>query len=654
VVLFLSDLSPEHNLAQLEVPSELLILPLFDTVVFPLTVVPMAVAQPRSVQLVDAAIAGQQLVGLLAIAEGRGRPPQPGPDDCYRVGTASLAHRLLRLPDGTLRVAVEGLARVVVEEFVAVEPFLRARVRLLPDEPGRDEATRELAQVVAEQSRRLAALLPNFSAETQAQIGQEDDPSRLAFLVAGALPHLPLAERQAILELPSAVARLERLHALLSRDLAALQSWAVAAPLAGTAERVPARASISEPALRPAASPELLHAALDTLDTLTLPAVVREPLAAYLAGCVATDSPPPLCLFGAPGVGKTFLAHSLADALGRPLALHFADEHIELSPTAQAGRGNAVLVIEGGSHFEPAMLPRELRAYAELLELPGYSLAEKLRIGAEALLPRALLEHGLHEMALDTALLRALVEQYSDDAGLRGLERVIERLCRGIVLAQARGEDLRWAVGVGDLPRLLGEPPRRFDWPDGLVGAATFLSSHEGGTPQLVEAFLTPGAGEQIVVGVRSPRRAEKLVGMALAWLRGAAAEMGFEASALDRARLHVQLPNSDPGAGAAVACALVSALCGWPLRPRSALAAGISLRGQLVPVDRLAARLLAAERVGAEQVLLPLAQRAEAERVGASLGEHPRLIFVEHLPQLVGLALQAPAHLHGGGRPDG
>ncbi|MDW8328318.1 MAG: LON peptidase substrate-binding domain-containing protein, partial [Anaerolineales bacterium] len=116
---------------ELAIPETLAILPLRGVVVYPLTAVPLTVGQPRSIRLVDDAVVGQRVIGL--VASKNPELETPGPDDLWRVGTAAVVHRLFRAPDGTIRLLVQGLARFRLEEFVAQEPYLKARVSLIPE-----------------------------------------------------------------------------------------------------------------------------------------------------------------------------------------------------------------------------------------------------------------------------------------------------------------------------------------------------------------------------------------------------------------------------------------------------------------------------------------------------------------------------------------
>jgi ATP-dependent Lon protease len=215
---------PELGAAQTDIPQELAILPLFNVVVYPQTVIPLAVGQEQSIRLIDDAMVGQRIVGLVTLRSEDQRPAQITPEDFYQIGTAAVVHRLLRLPDNTLRVAIQGIERIQIEEIVATEPYFRARVRVLPDETADDIEIQALVRNLIGLATQILQLLPNPSEELQAQITNEDDPRRLAYLLAlTMLFRSTLAERQSVLELTSVREKLRRLIEILTRELDVLR-----------------------------------------------------------------------------------------------------------------------------------------------------------------------------------------------------------------------------------------------------------------------------------------------------------------------------------------------------------------------------------------------------------------------------------------------
>ncbi|MDQ2997175.1 MAG: endopeptidase La [Chloroflexota bacterium] len=200
------------------------ILPLFNVVIYPQTVVPLAVGQEQSIKLIDEAVLGERMIGLVTLKNEQERPDPITPADFYEIGSAALVHRLLRLPDNTLRVAVQGVARIQIEEIIQTEPYFRARVRVLEAAAGDDIEIQALMRNVITLAEQILQLLPNQSEELQSQIVNEDDPSRLAYLVAVSLLfRSSVAERQEILALNGVREKLARLAEILTRELSVLQ-----------------------------------------------------------------------------------------------------------------------------------------------------------------------------------------------------------------------------------------------------------------------------------------------------------------------------------------------------------------------------------------------------------------------------------------------
>src|SRR5574341_2612444 len=143
------------------IPEELPVLPLRGVVVYPLMVLPLTVGQPRSVRLIDEVVMADRLIGL--VASQNPELDEPTPEQVYQMGTVALVHRLIKAPDGTIRIIVQGLERIHIDEWTAEEPYLRARVSKMPDimpEEGDVEAEALMRNVV-DLFGRLVALVPH-------------------------------------------------------------------------------------------------------------------------------------------------------------------------------------------------------------------------------------------------------------------------------------------------------------------------------------------------------------------------------------------------------------------------------------------------------------------------------------------------------------
>ncbi|MBX6770340.1 MAG: endopeptidase La [Chloroflexi bacterium] len=202
----------------LTIPDALPVLPLGGgTVVFPLAVVPLVVGQPRSIRLIDDAMRQQRLVTL--VMQRNEEVESAGPEHLYRVGTVGLIHQLVRAPDGTLRLIVQGLQRVRLLDFVTTEPYLVARIQRAPEQAMPGVETEGLRRAVLDLFRRLVAVTDGLSEEVAAAAERFADPLQVVYLIASVAP-LPGPARQEILELDAVDAKLRRLIELLQHELA--------------------------------------------------------------------------------------------------------------------------------------------------------------------------------------------------------------------------------------------------------------------------------------------------------------------------------------------------------------------------------------------------------------------------------------------------
>ena len=202
---------------QLEFPAALPVLPLKDTVVFPQSMSPLAIGQERSVQLIDDVVAGDRLLALITTKDGS--VEAPGWDDIYEVGTIALVHKMIKVPDGTLRILVQGIERVHLDHRLDVDPYLVGEFSALPDvleeTPELEALTRNVQGLFA----RIIGLAPYLPEELQLAAANVDDPSALCHLVASTLRTIRTEERQEILEEVNVEQRLRTVSAILSREL---------------------------------------------------------------------------------------------------------------------------------------------------------------------------------------------------------------------------------------------------------------------------------------------------------------------------------------------------------------------------------------------------------------------------------------------------
>ena len=204
----------------IEIPDVIPILPLRGVVVYPLTAVPLSIGQPRSVQLVDEALASHLTIGLVASKDPELEEPMP--DDTYRMGTAATIHRLFKAPDGTIRLIVQGLERIRILEYVETEPYLKARVGVAPDTVEKTNELEALRRNIGEGFRQIVSLVPSIPDELMMITINVEEPRQLLYTVANYVRIDPV-DAQEILELDSVTAKSHRLMAILAKEIEVLE-----------------------------------------------------------------------------------------------------------------------------------------------------------------------------------------------------------------------------------------------------------------------------------------------------------------------------------------------------------------------------------------------------------------------------------------------
>jgi len=200
----------------LSLPEVLAILPLRGMVIYPHTAVPITIGQPRSVRLIDEVMGTDRIIGLVTSHDPENE--EPGPEEIYEVGTAAEVHRLFRSPDGTIRLLVQGLARIRVEEYVTTKPYLKARVSPAYETYEDDIEVEALMRNVTSQFSRLAELVPSIPGELLAAALSVEDPLQLVYAIATYV-RMELEDGQKLLELDSVTEKLRLMMNLLANEL---------------------------------------------------------------------------------------------------------------------------------------------------------------------------------------------------------------------------------------------------------------------------------------------------------------------------------------------------------------------------------------------------------------------------------------------------
>ena len=215
-----NEANPSHTSSTTKYPEILPILPLRGVVVYPQTAVPLTVGQPRSIKLVDDVVGGDKLVGL--VASTNPDMESPGPNDLYKVGTIAIVHRLLRAPDGTIRLLVQGMDRFRLGEFVSEEPYLKAHIELAPEVIEEGLEIDALARNARDQFQQITQMIPSFPEELAGSITSVEDPLQTAYTIAN-FQRMDIKDSQEILEINSVAEKLKKLIGLLVREAEVLQ-----------------------------------------------------------------------------------------------------------------------------------------------------------------------------------------------------------------------------------------------------------------------------------------------------------------------------------------------------------------------------------------------------------------------------------------------
>lgn len=287
----------------------------------------------------------------------------------------------------------------------------------------------------------------------------------------------------------------------------------------------------------------------------------------------------------------------------------------------------------------------------EVVQFSGYAEAEKLDIATRFLLPRQLRGHGLtspYPKVEREALVR-IIRDYTNESGVRGLEREVARLCRKLARLQLEQGATATSAPVTNaaVAALLGPPRFRHDAADGepQIGTATGLVwSETGGEIIFVEATRMSGSGQLILTGSLGGVLKESAQ-IALSFIRGNAAALGVPADFFHGYDIHIHIPaggiaKDGPSAGLTIAVALVSLLSGVSTRADVALSGELSLIGRVLPVNGIREKVLAALRGGARSVVLPAANEADVEALRESIGEIPSVVLVRRVEDALSVAL--------------
>jgi ATP-dependent Lon protease len=298
-------------------------------------------------------------------------------------------------------------------------------------------------------------------------------------------------------------------------------------------------------------------------------------------------------------------------------------------------------------------MPRPLLDRMEIIRISGYTEDEKVNIAKKHLIPKIIKEHGLSEgewTITDTAI-RGVIQHYTRESGVRNLERELAKLARKAITEVLKKKAVKVKVSVNNLKKYAGV--ERFDYniidKDDCVGVTTGLAYTETGGDLLpIEAVLIPGGSGKITLTGQLGEVMQESANAAWSFVRSRGYEFGIKKSSFLKQDIHIHvpegaIPKDGPSAGAAMCTTIVSSLTGIPVRKDIAMTGEVTLRGKVTPIGGLKEKLLAAQRGGIKQVLIPKKNVKDLEEIPETVKNGLIITPVEWVNEVLNIALVNP-----------
>ncbi|MBS6670268.1 MAG: endopeptidase La [Haemophilus parainfluenzae] len=764
------------------------VLPLRDIVVFPYMVMPLFVGRAKSISALDEAMnEGKQ---LLLVSQKQADLEEPTVDDVFDVGTIANIIQLLKLPDGTVKVLVEGQQRAKINQLNDGEDHFSAEVTPIETTFGDEKELDVVKAAVLNEFESYLQLNKKIPADVLGALQRIDDADRLADTMAAHIP-VTVRHKQSVLELADVQERLEYLLGMmeseadilqvekrirgrvkkqmeksqrnyyLSEQIKAIRKEMDEGESEDTIDEVEQLRQKVEAAGMPADVREKVESELQKLKMMSAMSAeatvvrsyvewmlqvpwhkrtkvkkdiakaqqvldadhyglerVKERILEYLAVQARLNKikGPILCLVGPPGVGKTSLGQSIANATGRKYVrmalggvrdeaeirghrktyigalpgkliqkmakvgvknpLFLLDEIDKMSSDMRGDPASALLEVldpEQNTTFNDHYLevdydlsdvmfvatsnsmniPGPLLDRMEVIRLSGYTEDEKLNIAMRHLLQKQIERNGLKkgELTIEENAILDIIRYYTREAGVRGLEREISKICRKAVknlLVNPKVKSI--TVNSDNLHDYLGVKRFEFGKADtqNRVGEVTGLAWTEvGGDLLTIETASVVGKGKLTFTGSLGDVMKESIQA-AMTVVRARAEKLGINSEFHEKRDIHIHVPDGatpkdGPSAGIAMCTALVSCLTGNPVRADVAMTGEISLRGKILPIGGLKEKLLAAHRGGIKTVLIPKDNVKDLEEIPDNVKENLAIHAVETIDEVLGLALENP-----------
>lgn len=789
----------KHNSEEIDIRPLLPVIPLRDVVIFPHMIYPLLIGRKLTINALQEAMVQDKQ--LFLVAQRHPSIDSPKSSDLYEVGIVARVLQVMKMPNGTLKVLVEGLVKAQILSLSRGNQYLSAKLTLMPtDVDTTDRETMALARSVSEQFAEYVRLNRRIPDEVLVTVAAIDKHGQLADTIAAQLL-AKIDTKQRLLEAASVNEQFLILAELLREEIEILkleqkidgtvresmqrghrehylqQQLKVIREELGQADESPAEVDDLLEQLRSGAYPERVKAkgeeeikklarmhpfsaeagvvrsyvdwllalpwltnTQDRTDFTKVKTILDndhyglekpkrrmvEHLAVIrLAGKVKG---PILCLVGPPGVGKTSIGRSIANALDRKfvrMSLGGIHDEAEIRGHRRtyigAMPGRIVQSLKKAESFNPvflldevdkigkdfrgdpasallevldpeqnatfydnyleletdlsgilflttansmAAIPPALRDRMEIIHLPGYLDFEKAAIAQQYLLPKLYTELGLAKakLAFGDDAIYEIIRYYTREAGVRELERKLSAVLRKFAVDIAEGKKLKSVkITSAKIAAYLG--PRKYTHTNlktaPTIGYAIGLAWTElGGEVLPVEVVPMPGKAKLTLTGSLGDVMQESATA-ALSYVRNRATTFGLKPDFFENLELHVHIPEGavpkdGPSAGVTLLTALLSSLTSIPVRTDIAMTGEITLTGDVLPIGGLNEKLLAAKRLGVNQIILPERNRKDLQELAPELLDGLHLHFVKNVGEVLKLAMtkspltQAKAHLTG------
>ncbi|MEC7999102.1 MAG: endopeptidase La [Bacteroidota bacterium] len=742
-----------------EVPDKLPILPLRNNVLFPGVVIPITLGRDKSIKLIQDAYKGNKIIGVVSQIDSNVEEPQYA--DLFKIGTVAQIIRMLKMPDGSSTIIIQGKKRLKLVEELSAEPYLVAKIEEFEEKRLKKMSKESLAlfDSLKDLALNIIKNSPNIPSEAAFAIKNIESPNFLVNFISSHM-NAEVDQKQKMLEEPDIHKRAQLLMKHLNKELQMLElkndiQTRVKSDLDQQQKEFflhqqmkeiqnqlgenPVQQEINE--LREKSKSKkwskevekVFSKELDKLermnpsgaeygvqinycqllidlpwgeytsDQFNLNKVqkvldrdhfgldkVKERIVEYLSVLKLKGDmkSPILCLYGPPGVGKTSLGKSIAEAIGRKYVrmslggLHDEAEirghrktYIGAMPgklinnLKKAGTSNPVFVLDEidkigkSGHGDPSSALLEvldpeqndtfqdnfveieydlskvlfiatandlstiqpaLRDRMEIIPINGYTIEEKVQIAKKHLIPKLVKDHGIKasDIKINQKLLEKVIMSYTNESGVRGLEKKIAKLVRIRAKEIAFEESFSISIDNEFLVKSLGPGMDPSKYSQHLMpGVVTGLAwTRTGGDILFIETSKTKGKGKLTLTGNLGDVMKESAV-IALEYLKANASKFGFTQLDIDESNFHIHVPEGatpkdGPSAGVTMITALSSAILNKKVKKFLAMTGEVTLRGDVLAVGGIKEKILAAKRAGIKHILLPEANKKDVDDI--------------------------------------